>query len=133
MEELKRKQAKFLKTLQALERSLKLSDSFTNVELQTALIASDVKHFEMCYEATWKFLQVFVRVKFDLKIDSPKKIFRELFALGLIDQLTTTNLLDISESRNATVHDYDEETALETRNRIASYYVVLKTLITIDS
>jgi nucleotidyltransferase substrate binding protein (TIGR01987 family) len=118
VEELKLRQAKFLKSLSALEQSIQLSNDPASPILQNILVASNIKHFEMCYESAWKFLQILLRTKYDLKIDSPKKIFRELFALGLIDNYITTELLNISEARNATVHDYDEETAYESYSRI---------------
>lgn len=128
MEELKLRQAKFLKSLSAPEQSIRLANNSTDLGLQNTLVASNIKHFEMCYESAWKFLQILLSTKYDLKIDSPKKIFRELFALGLVDNYITTELLNISEARNATVHDYDEETAYESYSRIASYYEILKTI-----
>src|SRR5207249_53758 len=87
-----------------------------------------VKHFEMCYEASWKFLQQYLAHRYSAKVDSPKKIFRECFALGLLDLETTKALLDICEARNASVHDYDEETAQEICKRINTYYLTIKQL-----
>ena len=129
MEKLEPKQEKFIKSLVALERSIKVfSRKDTPIDIKESLVASNVKHFEICYESAWKFLQVFLAHKCDKKLDSPKKIFRECFALEIIDDITTKNLLDMSEARNATVHDYDEETAQETCKRILGYYDTLKML-----
>lgn len=41
---------------------------------------------------------------------------------------TTKEFLDISEARNATTHDYDEENAQEICQRIGDYYVTFKKL-----
>lgn len=132
MERLTSKQEKFLKSLQALDHSISLFlRQDTPDDIKKSLIASYIKHFELCYETAWKFLQAYLAEKHMIKIDSPKKIFRECFALGIIDEDTTKNLLDMSEARNATVHDYDEETARETCKRIGNYYNILKILSTI--
>ena len=129
MERLKNKHEKFIKSLQALDRSIKISLRDTiQEEMRQSLVASNVKHFEMCYESAWKFLQLYLEQKYNQQLNSPKKIFRECFALGIIDSDTTQELLNISEARNATVHDYDEETAQETSKRISSYYLILETL-----
>lgn len=59
-------------------------------------------------------------------------MFRECFVLGIIDNETTFELLNIAEARNATTHDYDLETAKETYERIADYCKILKRLKKID-
>ena len=120
------KQEKFLHSLNALERTL---DTLLRKDIPLdTLVAAGVKHFELCYESAWKYLKLYLEYKHNLKIDSPKKIFRECFALRIIDAKTTSELLDISEARNATVHDYDEEKAKETLHRLAEYYRTLKRL-----
>ncbi len=130
MERLISKQEKFIKSLQALEESIAIFlRPDTAADIRKSLVASNVKHFEICFESAWKFLQVYLAQEFDFKVDSPKKIFRECFSLGIIDETVTQNLLDMSEARNATVHDYDEETALETCKRIQGYYDILKILV----
>lgn len=131
MEKLIHKQEKFQKSLNALSRSIKVffrEDIQDDPEIKENLVASAVKHFEMCYEASWKFLQQYLAYRYHAQIDSPKKIFRECFSRNIIDIETTQELLDISEARNATVHDYDEETAQETCSRINGYYQSLKKL-----
>ena len=130
MEKLKKKREKFIKSLHALDRSITVSlrDDFSE-DIMHSLVASNIKHFEMCYESAWKFLQIYLVEKYTQEqINSPKPIFRECFSLGILDNATIKELLDISEARNATVHDYDEETAQETCNRIHQYYETLKGL-----
>lgn len=130
MEKLKKKQEKFIKSLHALNRSITvwLKNDFPE-DIMHSLVASNIKHFEMCYESAWKFLQVYLAEKYNQQqINSPKPIFRECFSQGVLDNVTVKKLLDMSEARNATVHDYDEETAQETCNRLHHYYETLKSL-----
>ena len=130
MEKLNRKQEKFKLTLDALERSIKLlfRQDIVDEEIREGLVASTIKHFEMCYEASWKFLQRYLEYKYDTKIDSPKKVFRECFTLGAINNTTTQELLNMTEARNGTVHDYNEESAQEICKRISDYFMTLKKL-----
>jgi nucleotidyltransferase substrate binding protein (TIGR01987 family) len=129
VEKLSSKQEKFLKSLNALERSLVIFSRIdTAPDLKHSLIASSIKHFEMCHEAAWKFLQAYLISYHNQQVDSPKKVFRECFAQGILDAITSKNLLDMTEARNSTVHDYDEESAQEACKRIVDYYQTLKLL-----
>lgn len=129
MEKLIYKQEKFVYALHALERSIKVfSRTDIDQDIRENLVASIIKHFEMCYETSWKFLKFYVEIRYAETIDSPKKVFRQCFALGIIDELTTKELLDISEARNATTHDYDQENAHEICQRIGDYYTTFKKL-----
>lgn len=129
MEKLTYKQQKFIHTLEALERSIKVfSRTDIDEDIRENLVASIIKHFEMCYEALWKFLKLYLEIRYAEIVDSPKKVFRQCFALGIIDESTTKELLDISEARNATTHDYDEENAQEICQRIGGYYIIFKKL-----
>lgn len=131
MEKLVFAHQKFLKSLNALERSLKFSSKYAanaaTDELENA-VASLVKHFEICYEMCWKFFQQYIKELHFVELASPKAIFRECFSLNIITQEETKKLLDISEARNATTHDYNQETAKETCSRIHEYFVTLKIL-----
>jgi nucleotidyltransferase substrate binding protein (TIGR01987 family) len=133
VEKLSQYQQKFVKSLNALDRSIKLfSHENIKADIKESLVASNIKHFEMCYEAAWKFLKQYLEVQYSVRVDSPKKVFRECFALGIISNKITEELLNISEARNATTHDYDEETAQETCKRINDYYLTLKLLLDIS-
>jgi len=129
VEKLVYKHEKFLASLNALERSIKVfSRTDIDSDVRENLVASIVKHFEMSYESSWKFLKLYLEVRYSEIVDSPKKVFRECFALGVIDEKTTKELLDISEARNATTHDYDEENAQEICKRINNYYATFEKL-----
>ena len=129
MEKLKSKQTKFLKSLNAFERTIEILARSDNPDyLKQSLVAASIKHFEISLESAWKFLQAYLVHFHNQQIDSPKKVFRECFALNILDNRTTKALLDMYEARNATVHDYDEETAQETCRRLLDYYNALKQL-----
>lgn len=131
MEKLTRAQNKFSNSLKALERSIHFfkikSSSASKEELENTLAAL-IKHFEICYEMSWKYLQAYLKYKNNIEVASPKAIFRESFAVLLITQEETKGLLAMAEARNATTHDYDEETAKEICNRISGYLDILKSL-----
>lgn len=127
MEKLIYKHQKFIQSLQALERSIKtFSRTDIDSDIRESLVASLIKHFEMCYEASWKFLKFYLEARYTEVVDSPKKVFRQCFALGLLNEETTKELLDITEARNATAHDYDEENAHEICKRVNDYFVTFK-------
>jgi nucleotidyltransferase substrate binding protein (TIGR01987 family) len=122
---------KFVKSYEALDRSLSFFSSgkysFTTEEKET-LVAGLIKHFELSYEMGWKFLQQYLKHKYEINLASPKAIFRECFAQKIVDYDTTEELLNMSNARNQTTHDYNEETAQETIGRVAHYYMVLEKL-----
>lgn len=127
MEKLIYKHQKFTQSLDALERSIRVfSRNDIDEDIRENLVASVIKHFEMCYEASWKFLKFYLETRYAEIVDSPKKVFRQCFVLGIIDEQTTKELLDISEARNATTHDYDEENAQEICKRISDYFATFK-------
>ena len=118
------KQQKFVQSLNALERSIRVfSRSDIDQDIREHLVASIIKHFEMCYDSSWKFLKLYLEIQYTDIVDSPKKVFRQCFARGIITESTTKELLDISEARNASAHNYDQEKALEVCQRIGDYYI----------
>ena len=132
MEKVTYKYEKFRASLGALERSINVffREDIPD-DIRENLVASVVKHFEICYEVAWKFLKIYLEKRYAQIVDSPKKVFRECFVLGLIDEALTKEFLDISEARNSTTHDYDEENAYDICKRINSYYAALKKIETI--
>lgn len=126
MEKLKYKYEKFVKALEALGRAI---SSFSRhdipEDLKEHILTSIIKNYEMCYEFAWKFLKLYLEKEHEIKLDSPKKVIRECYSLNLLDENTTKELLNISEARNVTVHDYDEENACMISQRVSSYYDTL--------
>lgn len=129
MEKLTNKKQNFVASINALDRSIKVCMRTDLPDfLQEQLVASLIKHYEMCYEAAWKFLKLYVEKKYEERVDSPKKVIRLCYDLKLINEKTTRELLDISDDRNLTCHGYNEETAKQICARVNSYYETLKIL-----
>lgn len=123
MEKLIYKHQNFVRTLNALDRSIKtFLRTDLDEDIRVHLIASLVKHFEMCYETAWHFLQLYLEVYHHEIANSPKAVFRQCFAFQLLDEATVRDLLNIYEARNITTHTYNEEKAQEICSRIHEYY-----------
>lgn len=137
MEELILSRNKFLATLHALQRSLKrFSRKDLDDDIREGLVADLIKHNEMAFEAAIKFLGHYLVYNFAKSIsgrDKTRNIIRECFALGILDIITTQELLDITDVRNNTVHEYDEEHIFQTCSRIDNYFLTLKKLSILPS
>ena len=134
MEKLIYKYHKFIHTLNALERSIKVFlRTDIDDEIRENLTAGIIKHFEMCYESSWKYLKHYLEINCNQIANSPKKIFRECFIFNLLDEQTTEELLNISEARNTTTHTYDQENAQEVCKRIEHYYLTFKKICSIST
>ena len=127
MEKLIHKHQKFIQTLNALDRSIKIfSRTDIDEDIRESLVASIIKHFEMCYEASWKFLKLYLEVHYSQIANSPREVFRQCFTFHIFDEQTTNEFLKICDARNTTTHTYDEENAQEICKRIGHYYQILK-------
>ncbi|MDP3788510.1 MAG: HI0074 family nucleotidyltransferase substrate-binding subunit [Candidatus Chromulinivorax sp.] len=114
-------------TLHALERSIKtFLRTDIDEEIRESLVASVIKHLEMCYEASWKFLKVYIELHFEQKLNSPKTVFRQCFTFRLLNEQTVEILLDVNEIRNTLTHTYNEETAQAVCTKIDEYYKIFK-------
>ena len=132
MEKLIYKHQKFTQTLNALEQSIQMfSRTDIDENMRKHLVASIIKHFEMCYEASWKFLKYYLEVRFEEIVNSPKQVYRQCLTFDLLDEQTVKGLLDINEARNSTTHTYDEENAQEVCKRIDHYYQIFKKICSI--
>ena len=131
-EKLDYKYEKLIKSLKALDKSIKVfSSTAIPEEFKSELVASLIKHYEMCFEASCKFLQLYLKQKYniDLAANMSKTIFKICYENKFIDWETSQELLPIVDARNATTHDYDEEEAHETCKRVSGYYKTFKKLI----
>jgi nucleotidyltransferase substrate binding protein (TIGR01987 family) len=127
MEKLIFKHETYARTLHALHRAIKnLSRTDIDADLQADLIASVIKHFEMCYEASWKFLKLYLEVHYSHIANSPREVFRQCFIFCIFDEQTTQEFLKICDARNTTTHTYDEEKAQEICQRIYEYAQAFK-------
>jgi nucleotidyltransferase substrate binding protein (TIGR01987 family) len=85
-----------------------------------------IQRFEYTFEAFWKCVREYLRVKEGIVCNSPKGCFRELFSLGtLISEEEAGALLVMVDDRNLTSHAYREAVAKAIFNNIDGYYTLM--------
>ena len=80
-----------------------------------------IQRFEYTFEAFWKYIKDYLRVKEGLVCNSPKSCFRELFSVGVITEDETVKLLEMTDDRNMTSHTYKEKVAQIIYGRLQEY------------
>ncbi|WPM31764.1 nucleotidyltransferase substrate binding protein [Hydrogenobacter sp. T-2] len=128
MEKFRRAYGAFEKAFRRFEevRSQNLM-SFFREEFYTEIV---VKRFEYLYEALWKTVKEFLRVR-GIECYSPKSCFSELLKEGVVSYLEEELLSELIYIRNRLVHVYEEETAKMLRDRILQedIYMFFKELL----
>lgn len=96
-----------------------------------SLIVRDaaIQRFEYTFEAFWKFLKEYLRVKEGLVANSPKSCFREMFASGKTTEDETVRLLEMTDDRNMTSHTYKEEIADIIFGKLADYSKLIEDIV----
>ena len=61
-----------------------------------------------------------------LVVNSPKKVIRALYEVGLLNAEETESTLQMVDDRNMTAHTYDEKYAIELAERIKEYEKILQ-------
>jgi len=94
------------------------------------LIEITTKRFEYTYEALWKTIKEFLRLR-GLECNSPKSCFKEAFKEGIILEEDEETVFDMIVLRNQLVHIYDEEMAREIYSKIKDkkFLTVFKNII----
>ena len=72
---------------------------------------SAIQRFEFCFDLSWKTTKAFLEEKYGVKERSPKGVWREAYRQKLIDY--DQFWLDLTDSRNKTVHTYKKDLAEE--------------------
>lgn len=80
-----------------------------------------IQRFEFTYELVWKALKEYLEENGIFERNSPKTVFKEAYALGIITNEQTW--LSIINDRNLTTHLYNEAVAIEIAGRIISSYL----------
>ncbi len=84
---------------------------------------ASIQRFEYSFEAIWKAAKGFL---LEIEANSPKKVIRECFKVGLLSDSETQQALIMSDDRNLTSHTYNEPLAKEIHQRIGAHSVLLK-------
>ncbi len=113
---------KFRRAYEAFEKAFRRFEevrnqnlmSFFREEFYTEIV---VKRFECLYEALWKTVKEFLRVR-GIECYSPKSCFSELLKEGVVSYSEEELLSELIYIRNRLVHVYEEETVKMLRDRI---------------
>lgn len=88
-----------------------------------------IQRFEYTFEACWKFIKEYLKVKEGISCNSPKSCFREIFTVGIIKDDETIKLLEMTDDRNMTCHTYKEEVAQIIYGKLKDYCGLLEGII----
>ena len=122
MERLKLKLQDAIKALTSLDEVLKEPYS---IYLRDATI----KRFEYTFDTFWKFLKEYLKVKKGMPVNSPKDCFQEIFSHDYSSEEETVKLLEMTDSRNETVHTYKKDLAEKIYSKIKGYYELMNNVI----
>ena len=86
-----------------------------------------LQRFEFCYELLWKTLKVFLEDIHGVRAVSPRQVFKEAFALSLIEKEQI--FIEMIESRNTLAHTYNEEQAMKIYTKCSDYLSVMKSVL----
>ncbi|HEV2917356.1 MAG TPA: HI0074 family nucleotidyltransferase substrate-binding subunit [Candidatus Babeliales bacterium] len=81
-----------------------------------------IQRFEFCYDLTWKFLKVLLKVHYSIDVVSPRKVIQECYSNEILTDNETSLLLEMIDMRNETSHVYDESKADAVSKRIVHKY-----------
>ena len=88
-----------------------------------------IQRFEYTFEALWKFLKEYLKLKEGVVANAPKSVFREIFTLGLLSEKETEQFLEMTDQRNETSHTYKEAVAQAIYQKIRNYDALMEKLL----
>ena len=86
-----------------------------------------LRRFKLSYELLWKTLKVFLEEIHGVRAVSPRQVFKEAFALSLIEKEQI--FIEMIESRNTLSHTYNEEQAMKIYVKCADYLKVMNSVL----
>ena len=118
---------KYNRNLKSLEKALlQLSDALEQAESPIVRDAC-LQRFEFSYELLWKTLKVFFEDIHGVRAVSPRQVFKEAFALSLIEKEQI--FIEMIESRNTLSHTYNEGQAMKIYKKCSDYLSVMKSVL----
>lgn len=94
------------KSFDVIEKAQKSNDADYEIAAQD----SSIQRFEYCYDSFWKFLKRYLEIKHLIEteeISSPKKVFRKCVKIEICSPKEGEILIQMSDARNITSHNYD--------------------------
>jgi nucleotidyltransferase substrate binding protein (TIGR01987 family) len=82
---------------------------------------ASIQRFEFTYELLWKTVKVFLEEMHGIRTVSPRQVFKEAFALDLIDNEDV--FLEMIEARNLLSHTYNENQAIQVYRKLPGFLV----------
>jgi len=115
---------------QHFERSLRVLEEVASIESPSlGEKMGTIQAFEICFELAWKTLADFFKEQ-GYQLAGPKDVLKQAFTDGIVTQ--GHMWMQALESRNFTVHAYDEATTNTIADNIrASYLPILKELLNV--
>ena len=119
-----------LKTnIEVFSRALKTLEDITKEDFTIIVRDATIQRFEYTFEAFWKFVKTYLKVKEGIVCNSPKSCFRELFSVRFISEEETNILLLMTDKRNLASHTYIEKIAQDIyKEIIEKYYKLMKSI-----
>jgi len=118
---------KYNRNLKSFERALlQLGDALEESESPIVRDAC-LQRFEFSYELLWKTLKIFLEEIHGVRAVSPRQVFKEAFALSIIDEELT--FVEMIESRNTLSHTYNEEQAAKIYVKCADYLKAMNSVL----
>ena len=115
---------KYNRNLKSFEKALiQLGDALEESESPIVRDAC-LQRFEFSYELLWKTLKIFLEEIHGVRAVSPRQVFKEAFALSIIDEELT--FVEMIESRNTLSHTYNEEQAAKIYVKCVDYLKAMK-------
>jgi nucleotidyltransferase substrate binding protein (TIGR01987 family) len=108
-------------------RSLRALEEILNESFSIIIRDASIQRFEFTFEAFWKFIKEYLKEREGIICNSPKACYRELYALGLINEQETITFLEMTDDRNMTSHTYKEEVSQIIYAKLKGYYFLMKT------
>ena len=85
------------------------------------------RRFKLSYELLWKTLKIFLEEIHGVRAVSPRQVFKEAFALSLIEKEQI--FIEMIESRNTLSHTYNEEQAMKIYVKCADYLKAMNSVL----
>lgn len=118
---------KYNRNLKSFEKALlQLGDALEESESPIVRDAC-LQRFEFSYELLWKTLKIFLEEIHGVRAVSPRQVFKEAFALSIIDEELT--FVEMIESRNPLSHTYNEEQAAKIYVKCADYLKAMNSVL----
>lgn len=115
---------KLKKSLINFEKATRRFSEVLQEPVSSIVMDATIQRFEFTYELLWKTLKIFLEDIHGIRAGSPRLVFKEAYALSIIDQEDI--FLEMIKSRNLLSHTYNEEQATDIYKKCPSYLIVMK-------